>query len=259
MIIDVNTSLGHYPFRQLPQRTADELVRLMDRNGLDRAVVSSLHAVFYRDAQRGNEELMAATRVHGGRFVPVATVNPAYVGWDRDLAQCVQEWKVKAVTLVPEHHGYSLTDDRGRAALARIAEYGVPVVLRQRFEDRRQRHAWDKAEDLDQKTLLAIAGAHPTLKLLLVNWLGLDGARLAEAGLKGRVLIDIARPHVVFRKDVLRLIDTLGADAVAFGSHLPFEYVAPSLIKLANLQLWRPDVYEAVAWRNAAKFLSLSV
>ena len=46
MIIDVNASLGHYPFRRLRHNTADTLVALMDRNGIDRAVVSSLHAVF---------------------------------------------------------------------------------------------------------------------------------------------------------------------------------------------------------------------
>jgi hypothetical protein len=57
---------------------------------------------------------------------------------------------MKAVALVPEHHGYALNDERGRAALKRIADLGVPVVLMQRFEDRRQRHAWDRAEDLTQ-------------------------------------------------------------------------------------------------------------
>jgi predicted TIM-barrel fold metal-dependent hydrolase len=257
MIIDVNACIGHYPFRALRHNTADGVVALMDRNGLDRAVASSLHAVFYRDAHRGNEELHAATQAHAGRLIPVATINPRYVGWERDLAEAVDRWKMKAVMLVPEHHGYSLTDEHGRAALARIAGYGVPVVLMQRFEDRRQRHAWDRAEDLTAAALLEAAKAHPTLRFLLVNWLGLDGARLVAAGLKGRVLIDFARLQVVYRKDALRLIDTLGVEALAFGSHLPFDYVAPSLIKLANLEMLRPAEREAVAWRNAARFLGL--
>lgn len=258
MIIDINACLGHYPFRSLRFNTADKMAALMDRSGIDRAVVSSLHAVFYRDAHRGNEELREQIQPHGTRFIPVATVNPKYVGWERDLAQAIEQWKMKIVTLVPEHHGYALTDETGRAALARIATYGVPVMLMQRFEDRRQRHAWDRAEDLQAGTLLAVARAHPKLKFLLVNWLGLDGPRLVEAGLKGRCLIDFARTTMVYRKDALRLIDALGMESLAFGSHMPFDYVGASLVKLANFELLRPTEHEAVAWRNAARFLELT-
>lgn len=257
MIIDVNASLGHYPFRSLRQNRAAEMVESMNRNGIARAVVTSLHAAFYRDAQRGNEELFADVAPHGDRFVAVPTVNPRYVGWERDFAETVARWKPKAVALLPEQHGYTLADAHGRAALARIAELGVPVVLRQRFEDRRQRHAWDKAEDLTVAAVLEAARAQPKLKFLLVNWAGLDGARLVDAGLKGRCLIDFARLQVVFRKDVPKLIATLGVEAIAFGSHMPFDYVAASLVKLANVQVVRPEDHEAIAGRNAARFLGL--
>lgn len=257
MIIDINACLGHYPFRQLRFNTAAGMIDLMDRNGIDRAMVSSLHAVFYRDAHRANEELLEETARYPSRFVPIGTVNPKYVGWERDLAELVERRKVKAITLVPEHHGYALGDEHGRTALARIAELGVPVMLMQRFEDRRQRHHWDKAEDLQPAALLEAARAHPRLRFLLVNWLGLDGARMAAAGMKGRCLIDIARLQVVYRKDVTRLIETLGVEAVAFGSHMPFDYVGPSLIKLENIEQLRLADREAIAWRNAAKFLAL--
>lgn len=259
MIIDMNACLGHYPFRRLRFNRVETMLGLMNRNGIDRAVVSSLHAVFYRDAHRGNEELVAETKAHGTRFIPVATVNPKYVGWERDLGEAVERWKMKAVMLVPEHHGYALNDEHGRAVLARIAEYGVPLMLMQRFEDRRQRHAWDRAEDLQVSALLETARAHPKLKFLLVNWLGLDGARLVEAGLKGRCLIDFARMQMVYRKDAPRLIETLGVEAIAFGSHMPFDYVGPSLVKLANVEKLRPADHEAVAWRNAARFLEIEV
>jgi len=259
MIIDVNAHLGHYPFRRLRHRTAGELIELMDANGIDRAVVSSLHAVFYRDVHRGNEELYEETKAFGPRFIPVATVNPKYVGWKRDLDEAVDRWGMKAATLVPAHHGYALDDELGREALGRIAELGLPVVLTQRFEDRRQRHHWDVAEDLEVKTLLRIAAEHPSLKFLLNNWAGLDGGALAGAGMKGRCLIDFARLHVMYLKDVSKLIATLGVESIAFGSHMPFDYVGPSLVKLANLEsLPKPDL-EKIAWRNAAEFLGIEV
>jgi predicted TIM-barrel fold metal-dependent hydrolase len=257
MIIDINAFLGHYPFRQLRFNSAAKMVELMDGNGIDRAVVSSLHAVFYRDAHRGNAELYEETKAYGARFIPVATVNPKYVGWQHDLAEAVQRWKMKAVTLVPAHHGYSLTDQHGQAALEAIANYGLPVVLTQRFEDRRQRHHWDIAEDLEIKTLIEVAKAHPRLKFLLSNWIGLDGPKLVDAGMKGRCLIDFARLHVLLNKDVPKLIAALGVEAIAFGSHMPFDYVGPSLVKLANLENLPQADYEKIAWRNAATFLNI--
>lgn len=257
MIIDVNAGLGPYAFRRLAATTAAEVVASMDRHGLDHAVVTSLPGLLYRDVHRGNEELRSAVAAHPGRFTPIGLVNPAYAGWERDLATMVGEWGWKAAALAPEHHGYALTDPKGTAALARIAELGVPVLLRQRYEDRRQRHAWDRAEDLSFSQLLEVAGRHPRLRFLLVNWLGLDGRRMVAAGLGGRCLVDIARPQVLLRGEIPELLATLGPGTVAFGSNLPFDYVTPSLIKLENLQRLHPGHHEDVAWRNAARFLGV--
>ena len=257
MIIDVNAALGHYPFRRLQGNSAQSMLQLMDRFCIDRAVVSSLGALFYRDAHQGNAELFEETRAHTRRLIAVATVNPKYIGWQQDLTEAVERWKMKAVTLVPAHHGYRLTDEFGQAALAKIAEYDLPVLLTQRFEDRRQRHHWDMAEDLESKTLYDIARAHPKLRFMLSNWIGLDGEKLAAAGLKGRCLIDFARLHVLLNKDVAKLIAALGVEAIAFGSHMPFDYVGGSLVKLANLEGLPETDFEKIAWKNAADFLQL--
>ena len=93
---------------------------------------------------------------------------------------------------------------------------------------------------------------------MLSNWIGIDGAKLADAGLGGRCLIDFARLHVVLQKDVTKLIETLGVDSVAFGSHMPFDYVGPSLVKLANLESLPAMDYEKLAWRNAVAFFKLN-
>lgn len=259
MIIDVNAYIGHYPFRKLVAPNSQQIVELMDANGLDHAVVSSIHSIFYRDAHRGNEELMEQIKPHGSRFIPIATVNPKYADWRHDLEQCVVRWKMKGVTLVPEHHGYSLTDDYGQAALEQISEYELPLVLTQRFEDRRQRHHWDMANDLSVATLTTVAQQHPRLKMLLSNWQGLSGDRLAAAGLTGRCLIDFARADILLAKSVPKLIESLGVESIAFGSHMPFDYVGPSLVKLAMLESLPQADYEKIAWGNAAAFFDVEV
>lgn len=87
MIIDINAFLGHYPFRRLPACHADSMIELMNRQGIDRAIVSSLHALCYRDAHRGNQDLYEETKKWDQRFVCVATANPKYAGWQHDLDQ----------------------------------------------------------------------------------------------------------------------------------------------------------------------------
>ena len=260
MIIDVNACLGHYPFRQLRFTSAPRMIEHMNANGIDMAVVSSLHAAFYRDAHSGNEELFQDVRQFPDRLIPVATINPRYVGWERDLEEAVARGGAKGVTLLPEHHGYSLTGELGRAALSRIARYDLPLVLTQRLEDRRQRHHWDVAEDLTTAALVEAATTHPSLRILLCNWIGLKGTELIAAGLRGRCLIDFARLHVLLNKDVPKLIDELRVESIAFGSHMPFDYLGPSLVKLANLAaLVSDEDYEKIAWKNAASFFRVDV
>lgn len=259
MIIDVNTFLGHYPFRQVRCTTAPELIAQMDASGITAAAVSSLHAVFYRDAHRGNEELLEAVRAYPQRLFPIGTVNPTYAGWERDLAWLVEVAKVRAISLMPEHHAYRLSDDRGKAVLRHIEDRKLPVVLTQRLEDRRQRHHWDVAEDLTVDDVVATARAYPTLRMLLLNWVSLPPEKLLAAGLRGRCLIDFARLGVLVTKDVPRLIEALGPEAIAFGAHLPFDYPAASLVKLSDVAGLLPEEFERIAWKNANAFLQLNL
>ncbi|HVJ84015.1 MAG TPA: amidohydrolase family protein [Caulifigura sp.] len=257
MIVDVNTFLGQYPFRQVRCTTAAAMIDHMEAHGITAALVGSLHAVFYRDAQRGNEELLEAIHPYPDRLFPIGTVNPLYAGWERDLRWLTEKGNVRAIALMPEHHGYRLTDDHGQAALKQIADTRLPVVLTQRLEDRRQRHHWDVAADLTQDDLVAVATAHPTLRMLLINWVGLNAEKLRAAGLRGRCLIDFARLGVVGTKDVPRLIEVLGPESIAFGSHMPFDYVTASLVKLANVAGLYADDFERIAWKNAQSFFGL--
>lgn len=158
MIVDVNASLEHYPFRQLRVTIARGLIDHMPGCGIDVAVVSHLHSVFYRDCHQGNLELFQEIQPFPCRLIPIVTVNPRYAGWEQDLDECVARG-ARGIALWPEHHGYQLADDSGQAALRRIADVDLPVALTQRLEDRRQRHHWDAANDLTLPPVLEAAAA----------------------------------------------------------------------------------------------------
>ena len=53
----INTYVGHWPFRQLRRNTVEGLLRLMDSNGIDRAVTASIHGMFYKNVLPANEEI----------------------------------------------------------------------------------------------------------------------------------------------------------------------------------------------------------
>ena len=86
MALDINAFLGSYPFRPLPDGAPGALLRAMDRTGIERAWVSHLAAMFWRDPAAGNRELYRALREHD-RLRPVPAVHPEFPEWEGVLEE----------------------------------------------------------------------------------------------------------------------------------------------------------------------------
>ena len=112
MRIDANAYLGHWPFRRLRYNDADGLLRLMDKKKIDRAVVSSIGSIFYRNCHEGNIELAEQVNEHRDRLIPFGTINPTYPGFLEDLRRCHEDLGMVGVKLYPNYHAYSLRDPR---------------------------------------------------------------------------------------------------------------------------------------------------
>ena len=69
-MIDANSFLGEWPFRRLPYAQPEDRLRKMDALGIEKAVVSRLENVFYKDLLVGNEELHAIAQRYPDRFIP---------------------------------------------------------------------------------------------------------------------------------------------------------------------------------------------
>ncbi len=260
MIIDCNAFIGQYPFRSLRFGAPGDFVARMDHFGISKSLVTSIHAFFYRNVQEANRELFSAVAKFPDRILPIGMVNIGYVRWREDLALCIDQG-VKGIALAPHFHRWgSETPDHAESLhelLGRLAERELPVVLTQRLEDRRQRHAWDQASDLSLGVVKGMLAEHTKLKIMFCNWAGLRATQLLDLGLKDRCLIDLARMQVLQSGDSIELMKNLGEGSVCFGSHAAFDYYGPSLVKLDNLKLLFPDFYEKVAWKNATEFFGL--
>jgi uncharacterized protein len=238
-LLDCNAWLGHYPFRPVPHTTPDGLLRLMDRHGIECALVSNLHCVFYADPHNGNEELAVWVRPHRDRLIPCATLNPAYPGWDRDLRQCHEEWGMPGLRLFPNHHRFSLASsaclDLVRAATVRKLHVAIP----QRLEDRR------------------LARACPDATLLVLEAIGVEHSSfIGDPSLAGaKVLFEFSRMATVLQHTIPSLLDTLGPTRLLFGTGMPLKIPGPAVLKLDLLEAL-PEVKARLAYMNAERLLA---
>lgn len=251
MIIDINTYIGHWAFRQLRYNNADALVRKMDEHGIDRAIVASIHGILYKNVQPANVELVEQIRPYFDRLIPFATLNPTYPGWKEDLRRCVEDLEMCGIRLYPQYHGYKLTDSVSLELVDAVTELGWAVQVPMRIVDRRQRHHYDLAYDLTSSEFESVFSLRPQISWMVLNGLGFKGKEFpADADF----LIGISRMSSVLQRNIPTLIETVGAEHLAFGTGMPFKIPEPALLKLKILDASQ-EIKEKIAWRNAEKML----
>ncbi len=256
-MIDANAYLGHFAFRQLRHNTGPGLTRLMDRFGIQRAVVSSAASITYRNPQPGNEELAAEVKADRGRLIPFAVLSPVYAGWRDDLKTCHEQFGMKGVRLYPGWHKYALTDPRCRELVNAAAERRMVVAIPVRVEDRRQQGWLIDIPDVELDDIAALIRACPNARFLVQNAAGVAGSALGGAKLPANFAVDTARLTVEFGNDLARTIQVLGEDRVLFGTGMPFHYPGPALTRLEMLEA-PGAVKEKLRSKNAERWLGLS-
>jgi predicted TIM-barrel fold metal-dependent hydrolase len=258
MLIDTNAYLGPYAFRQLRHNTPPELLRLMDRKGIDKALVSNASAITYRNTQPANEELAAMTRQHRDRLIPAAVINPFYAGWRDDLKSCHEEFGFRALRLYPKWHHYSPADACCLELVHAAAKLGMVISIPLRAEDSRQRSWLVDVPDLTPAELVPLLKACPQARFLLLNGVGYAGSPLGQKApdMPANYWIEISRLSAVLANEIGTLIGRLGADRVVFGTGMPFNYPDPALVKLEVLDASQED-REKIRWQNAAALLGL--
>lgn len=233
-LTDHNALVGPFPFRRLPEPTPERLLEQMDRLGIGAAWVGHLPSVWYRDVAAGNDELLEALAPHRARLRPVPAVNPAYPGWEREIARA-RGAGAPAVRTYPSHHGF---DPSGRAMTAlcgACADAGLELVLTVRFEDARQRHPLDVAPDLIGAAVRAALRAHPRVRLLVT---AADRGLVEEVHFGStpdeavRVRWDVSWIWGPPEDHLATLFRTVGRERFVLGTHFPLRLPEAALTKL---------------------------
>jgi len=258
MIVDVNAYLGHFAFRQLRHNTAAALLALMDAKKIDRAVVSSVSAITYRNAQAGNEEVAEEVRGHSDRLIPFAVINPFYAGWQDDLQICHEEFGMTGLRLYPKWHNYQLSSQCCRELVNAATERGMVISIPIRVEDNRQRSWLLNIPDVPPEEIVELVKACPKARFILLNGIGYVKSPLGrkDNGLPANYLIEISRLSALLDNEIGQLIASLGAERLVLGTGMPFSYPDPALLKIEVLAASKEDK-EKIAGQNIAPWLHL--
>jgi len=252
--IDVNVHLSHWPFRRLPGDEPAELVSQPRRLGVQSAWAGSFDALLHRDLAGVNSRLVEDCRRHGKDFlVPFGTVNPLMPFWDDDYNRC-REMKMPGLRLYPAWHGYSLNHPEFVKLLRKAAGDGMIVQIDLRLEDERTQHPLVRLQPVAPAPLPEVVAAIPRLRLVLLNHFGiLKPELLSKTIAAGQVFVDIATVEGV--GGIAKLLETVPAARVLFGSHFPFFYFEAAELKMKESNL-EPAIEKAIRSENAKRLLT---
>lgn len=243
-MIDVNTLIGPYPFRFIPHPDPEVLVRVLDREQLERAWVGHLPSAFYRDPNSGNAQLYTGLAAYGDRLKPVPTIRPDWPDWQRSLTIARQAGAV-AVRVYPPQWQLGPGDTRLNELAIACAEARLPMLLTVRFEDLRQRHPLDVAGDLQPASVRALARCHGSVRLI-VTAAGREFIEEVHWGLtpdeQRRVLWDFSWVWGPPEDHFAKLIRSVGSERFVFGTQWPLRLTQNPR---ANLDLLPDDVRQA--------------
>ena len=222
MIIDCNVGFGAWPFARFAENTPAKLDRLLENEGIGRALVSSVEAVLYEEPEECNRELERALARYP-RLVPVPVVSPRVKSASAILAKP----GIKAVKLIPNYHAYSLSDERAVALCARASERRIPVLVQMRVEDERSHYELLQVPGVKAEEIAALAARLPELTIVALCPYFAEAVSLA------------AIPNVYVDISFAEVLDTLGqlcgkvpSGKVLFGSHAPWLYARAAVKKL---------------------------
>jgi uncharacterized protein len=223
MLLDINASVGHWPFKQVKDNSCAALLERMDRFGIAMAAVANLNGIFYKNTQAANEELFAEIRSDTrfeDRFLPFAVLNPLYAGWRKDLDTCCDRFGMRGIRVYPLYHDYELDEPALVELVQRARDRGLPVAFTLRMVDRRQRSWMDIDREWSLADVLPVIRAVPDAKYLILNIANGMALRDEEAGVirDANVLIDTSGREI---SNLGELIQLYGDEKFAFGTHSP--------------------------------------
>ncbi len=249
-MIDCNVALGDWPFRKVFPRTAQQLVQVMNRCGIDQAWVSTLDGILHKDLESVNGRLYEEVESYA-HLSPVPVLNPNLPGWEYDVAE-MQTRQVSSIRLCPNYHQYSLSAESCHSLLDSLPE-GVFIQVTVRMEDERRQHPLCQVPPTDLQALPELAATYSDLAFVVTNAHNPEIAEIMKkAGEPANLYFEVS--HVEGVNGLASVMAITGPQRLLFGTHMPLFYPDSSLLKLQESDL-SPDQLTAIKTHNATRIL----
>jgi predicted TIM-barrel fold metal-dependent hydrolase len=241
MIIDAHTHLG---VLGRFSATADDLVRLADRAGIDKMIVSHCDAIF-SDTRAGNDALAVAMRAHPDRILGYAAFTSAYYGLAilDEIDRCIFDHGMCGLKIY-SHGGRSVAEPAMWPIVNHAAERGLPVLA----------HATASEIEIlvrevpDATLLIAHLGEQPGANM----WQTLEMVRAHP-----NVVLDLTSSQI-YAGMVESSVAVVGAERVVFGTDMPLLEPEVQIQKIFAAHL-DPGVRLQILGGNAARLFGLAV
>lgn len=224
-LFDASAWLGPWPFQRFPEDTAEKLARKLQAEGITRALVSPADAVFLSDPRDADDAFLRALGAYPFLY-PAPVINPARRN-ARDLIGRYAGEGVRAIRLLPSYNGVAADAPCMREALEEAGRRGLLPIVQARVEDERAQHPLCRIPGIDVGAVAGLARSFPGLPVLVPCLYYAEAVRLLREA--SNAYVDIA--YVERFRTLPTLLKEAPADRVLFGSHAPFLYVRPAVMK----------------------------
>ncbi len=236
MIIDADCHISSAHHDGLAM-TGDDLVEHMDRAGISKAIVW-LKPRYDKQVEPENKAIYESWKKYPDRLLPFGWANPHH-GKNATLAtikRCFEEYGFYGVKFNGAQDGYVIDDVHFTMPyIEKAAEYGKMIAFH---------IGADFYENTHPYRLGNIARQFPETQFFMIHMGGAGTPALSRSSIEtaqnhpNTTIIGSAVPY----PDILRAINTLGADRVCFGSDMPFKLMH---VELAAYKALLRDTEEA--------------
>jgi predicted TIM-barrel fold metal-dependent hydrolase len=205
---DYNANLLTYPTLEERIWGPEDILALEDQAGIERAVIVPQCQVW-----PDNEGLAKAIRGHD-RLIGCAIVNPQFGDKAvRELEQCVLEWGIKGLKLMPTFHGYPVHTAVVDPLVAKVRELGIPLTVHS--------GSWNAAP----LQISVLAERYPEVPIIMEHsgyrWYLADALAAARRSRNIYLGLSIVATETAMLFDIFKAV---GPERMLFGSDVPAAY-----------------------------------
>jgi len=248
-IIDLSAYFGIWPHWPIKATTWESITAIMDKEGIDQAVIASTRSIF-TSCRDGNREASQLVHDANGRFQAFAVINPVREDEACDLLTKAHQDGMKGFRLFPQHHQYHLDDDPVlNSVLALGQDLGMALVIPIRMILH-----WGLPQ-LDVREINTVAKNFPKLNII-ISGVNYGEFREALAVMRRYENVGFETSCMQMVNGIEILVNKVGAERVYLGTGLPLMYPKPGIYKILKAQIGERE-RELILGGNAARLLSI--